>query len=64
MKGGTDMTHKNLPKKPTRYPFERKAQWQRSGPRSLNLPASHPLAGTTLCRMPEWDRSRQVKKYA
>jgi hypothetical protein len=58
------MTHKSLPKKPGRYPFERKARWQRSAPRSMNLPTLRPVAGKTLCRLPDWHRSRQVKKYA
>lgn len=58
------MTHKNLLKRPARYPFEQRTQWRRPGPRSLNLPASHPLAGKSLSRLPDWNRSRQVKKYA
>lgn len=57
------MIHKSLPQKPGRYPFERKTRWQTTGPRSLNSPASHPLAGKALCRFPHWDRSKPVKGH-
>jgi hypothetical protein len=58
------MTHKTLPRKPRRYPFERKLRWQEAGLRSLHLPAFPNLAGKAQCRLREWDRSQQVKKYA